>query len=222
MLVHALNLALSFVGAINPDEPIGSSDPCNWYFLNVLLDTTMGVGIVWLALRGMNYVAWRLGVEGVQMGNYGRPPRIQWWLKQSMIYFAALVTMKLSVWIIFQIMPWLEVVAGFLLSWTRGHPRIEVVLVLCIFPLIMNIMQYYILDTIIKAKDDTWEALDSEEEIDDVLSSDSLNMTGSGLLDRRPGSDGILAVDDPTSEPVSPLQPGVSIVKVAKASSKDA
>lgn len=56
-----------------------SSDknPCSLYFLNILIDTTVGVGIFYVGLLCYTklFVA-KFGPEGFTSGQYGRPP--QW------------------------------------------------------------------------------------------------------------------------------------------------
>jgi hypothetical protein len=52
------------------------SNPCSLYFLNVLLDTTVGVLIFYLALKGLTwFLTSRMGKEGFVSGQYGNPPR---------------------------------------------------------------------------------------------------------------------------------------------------
>jgi hypothetical protein len=52
------------------------SNPCSLYFLNVLLDTTIGVLIFYVFLKALTWLltAW-LGKEGFVSGQYGNPPR---------------------------------------------------------------------------------------------------------------------------------------------------
>lgn len=96
------------------------------YFLNILLDTTLGVAALWLTLRVLNGLALRAEITGIKSGFYGSPPKWKWLFKQSALYFIALLVMKLLVWFLFQIMPWLDIIADFLLSWSRGYPQVKV------------------------------------------------------------------------------------------------
>lgn len=88
--------------------------------------------------------------ESIQSGNYGNPPNAWWWLKQSVIYFCGLFGMKLCVLIIFLMLPWISRVGDWALGWTEGNERVQIVFVMMLFPLIMNAMQYYIIDSFIK------------------------------------------------------------------------
>jgi hypothetical protein len=98
--------------------------------------------------------------ESIQSGNYGQPPNAWWWLKQSLIYFCGLMGMKLCVLILFMVLPWISRVGDWALGWTEGNEKLQIVFVMMLFPLIMNAMQYYIIDSFIKKKEDGSEAHD--------------------------------------------------------------
>lgn len=58
--------------------------------------------------------------------------------------------MKLFVWLLFALLPWLPWVGDWALRWTEGSEALQIAFVMFIFPLLMNIMQYYIIDSFIK------------------------------------------------------------------------
>jgi len=91
--------------------------------------------------------------ESVQSGNYGSPPNAWWWLKQSLIYFCGLMGMKLVVLVMFMMLPWLPHVGDWALGWTEGNEKLQIVFVMMLFPLIMNGLQYYIIDSYIKKQE---------------------------------------------------------------------
>jgi hypothetical protein len=88
--------------------------------------------------------------ESIRSGNYGHPPRATWWLKQCVIYFLGLLGMKLCVFALFQLLPWIAWVGDWALRWTEGNEVIQIAFVMFIFPLIMNAIQYWIIDGFIK------------------------------------------------------------------------
>lgn len=88
--------------------------------------------------------------ESIQSGNYGEPPKAVWWLKQSLIYFFGLLGMKICVFIFFQVCPWIIKVGDWALRWTEGNEMVQVFFVMLLFPVIMNALQYYIIDGFIK------------------------------------------------------------------------
>ncbi|KAI1261018.1 vacuolar membrane protein-domain-containing protein [Xylariaceae sp. FL1019] len=131
-------------------------NPCSFYLLNLAIDTTIGIPILILLLRILtalvSYTPLGKPSESIQSGNYGDPPKAWWWLKQSIIYFCGLFGMKLCVLVIFLILPWISRVGDWALKWTEGNERLQIIFVMMLFPVIMNALQYYIIDSFIKAK----------------------------------------------------------------------
>ncbi|KAK3906771.1 vacuolar membrane protein-domain-containing protein [Staphylotrichum tortipilum] len=132
-------------------------NPCSFYLLNLGIDTTLGIPILIIIVRVLTRLValTPLGSppESIQSGNYGTPPRAWWWLKQSVIYFCGLMGMKLCVLILFMMLPWLPHVGDWALGWTEGNEKLQIVFVMMLFPLIMNALQYYIIDSYIKKQE---------------------------------------------------------------------
>ena len=144
--------------------------------------------------------------ESIHSGNYGHPPKATWWLKQSLIYFLGLLGMKICVFFIFQICPWIARVGDWSLRWTEGNEALQVVFVMLLFPVIMNALQYYIIDSFIKdqkptdheprpsgdeVEDDHDQGLDPASESEDeaeIIKNVKTNTT-SEAEDKHPASD---------------------------------
>ena len=60
--------------------------------------------------------------------------------------------MKLFVLLLFSILPWISRVGDWALKWTEGNEALQVAFVMLLFPVIMNALQYYIIDSFIKNK----------------------------------------------------------------------
>ena len=79
--------------------------------------------------------------------------------------------MKCFVFIIFQLCPWIITVGDWALRWTKGNKTVQVFFVMLFFPVIMNALQYYIIDSFIKnQKPADHEAIptgDSDEDDDE-------------------------------------------------------
>ena len=136
------------------------------------LQTTIGIPILIVLLRLLHYGFSLTPVgnppESIQSGNYGQPPKTAWWFKQSMIYFLGLLGMKICVFFIFQILPWIVIVGDWALRWTEGNETVQVFFVMLLFPVIMNALQYYIIDSFIKNQKPTdHEAIPSDDRDDD-------------------------------------------------------
>ncbi|KAK4548931.1 hypothetical protein LTR36_008704 [Oleoguttula mirabilis] len=171
MLTHVLNLAMSMFST-NMDvlaavakagledaknDPEGRMpNPCSYYLLNLGIDTTIGIPVLYILLKILHalFLASRLITppESIKSGHYGHPPRYTWWIKQSLIYFIGLFGMKLFVFFLFSAMPWLPWIGDWALRWTNGNEALEVTFAMFIFPLGMNAIQYWIIDSFIMEK----------------------------------------------------------------------
>ncbi|KAK4240960.1 vacuolar membrane protein-domain-containing protein [Achaetomium macrosporum] len=139
------------------DEGVYVPNPCSFYLLNLAIDTTVGIPILIVIVRVLTRLvaSTPLGkpAESIQSGNYGNPPNAWWWLKQSFIYFCGLMGMKFCVLILFMMLPWLPHIGDWALRWTEGNEKLQIVFVMMLFPLIMNALQYYIIDSYIKKQE---------------------------------------------------------------------
>ena len=150
VVVHFVNIAMSSEFA----SPVGSHrvSPCVWYFLNIMVDTTLGVFILWLVLKTVFYMCNTACMEGMQSGDYGSPPRWSFWFKQLVAFVVSLNIMKVLVFALLVAVPELADIGTYLLKWTEGHERLRIFFVMFLTPLVMNIVQYVIIDSIVKGK----------------------------------------------------------------------
>lgn len=84
--------------------------------------------------------------------------------------------MKLCVLAIFAFLPWIAWVGDWALRWTEGNTAVQITFVMFIFPLIMNALQYWIIDNFIKDPEHGGEGgyegvgdMDDEESDDEWL-----------------------------------------------------
>ncbi|MCJ1463637.1 hypothetical protein MMC07_002245 [Pseudocyphellaria aurata] len=186
------------------------ANPCSFYLLNLAIDvsnirpcypsllsrlthiihdqTTIGIPILIVLLRLLTHAFSLTPMgeppESIQSGHYGRPPKYSWWLKQSFIYFLGLLGMKFCVFVIFQLCPWIIRVGNWALRWTEDNEMVQLFFVMLFFPVVMNALQYYIIDNFIKnQKPSDHEQIPSEDEdeedIDDRRRSEGLDFDGS-------------------------------------------
>lgn len=149
-LVHITNIFVSlFSQLLGGGE--NSSNPCSWYFLNLFLDTTIGVYILYLFLTAINYFCVRfLGISDIETGVYGNPPRFLPWFKQLLIFLLSWLWVKLSVVLILVMMPFFNAFALWVLSMFKDNVDAQIFFVMFCFPLAMNIVQAVLTDRIIK------------------------------------------------------------------------
>jgi cytoskeletal protein RodZ len=148
MFLHGVNVLVSVA------SQDFSANACVFYFLNVLLDTTLGVAIIYALLHLMAYVLTeKLHLQGFESGQYGTPPSLMFWARQAAIYVLALTAMKFAVLGLLILLPFLSRFGEWLLSWTytRKGDSLQVVFVMGLFPIIMNILQFWLIDSIVKA-----------------------------------------------------------------------
>lgn len=190
--------------------------------LITIIQTTLGIPILYLSLRIINRLAFYTPLarppESIESGNYGQPPRIMWWLKQSILYFIGLLWMKLCVFVLIQVFPVIVKIGDWALRWTEGNTALQIIFVMLLFPLIMNAIQYYIVDTFIKRK--IIEDID-EEPYDDEgrneLVNDSRDSHGA-LLDASSHSDEDSDLEEGiTTKDLKPLSRAGSNVQVSSA-----
>ncbi|KAM0796544.1 vacuolar membrane protein-domain-containing protein [Usnea florida] len=178
-LLHISNLLLSMLSSGQLTIKAGDyqANPCSFYLLNLAIDTTIGIPIlvVFLNLLTHGFSLTPLGnpPESIESGNYGRPPKTKWWLKQSFIYFLGLLGMKACVFFIFQICPWIIRVGDWALRWTEGNEMVQVFFVMLFFPVVMNALQYYIIDSFIKNQKPSDHDPNPDEDGDDTSIDES-------------------------------------------------
>ncbi|PFH51345.1 hypothetical protein AMATHDRAFT_142890, partial [Amanita thiersii Skay4041] len=149
LFIHGLNVLVSDV-----TSRLTSGNACVFYFLNILVDTTLGVIILYVILYSVTYVlSEKLGLQGFESGVYGDPPSIAYWMRQATIYVLSLLSMKLLVIVLFSIFPAIFTFGEWLLSWTwtEEGDAFQVIFTMGIFPIIMNILQFWFIDSIVKA-----------------------------------------------------------------------
>lgn len=129
--LHMINLLLSILSS-QSNEPDVDNNPCTWYFLNLLFDTTLGVPILWFFLYIIHMTAFRVGVTEIISGQYGEPPKWSAFFKQAGLYLLGMVCMKSVLYSIEQMIPWLDDLGEFLLSWTNKDPKVQVVFVILV------------------------------------------------------------------------------------------
>ncbi|KAK7049712.1 hypothetical protein VNI00_005743 [Paramarasmius palmivorus] len=151
MFVHGVNVLISDLVS-----HYDSSNACVSYFLNILIDTTLGVMILYLIHHGLTHLfSQKFHLQGFESGIYGKPPSWNFWARQAVLYVVALTTMKFIVIALLALFPGLYRIGEWLLSWTwtEEGDALQVVFTMGIFPIVMNILQFWIIDSIVKASD---------------------------------------------------------------------
>lgn len=172
IFVHLSNVFISDLVAHH-----SSNNPCTLYFLNVLVDTTVGVALIYAFLHAATWLLdTKLRLKGFRSGDYGGvPPSKLYWARQAAVYVSSLLLMKLAVVALFAVWPGLFQFGDWLLSWTSGSAALQVVFVMGLFPIVMNVLQFWLIDSIVKLKEKSpalpISAISTTEEHDHLVDS---------------------------------------------------
>lgn len=147
-LVHFINILVSFIAAKSPTT--SSGNPFSFYSLNLLFDTTIGVYILYLFIRTLERALKYVGVEDINAGHYGSPPRIFPWIKQLFVYLLAWTGVKAIVVVAIDQIQLFSVAADWVLD--TLDCKSQAILVLLVMPLILNILQALLTDRILKGR----------------------------------------------------------------------
>jgi len=145
--VRGVNVFISDVGSAR-----SSGNACVFYFLNILIDTTLGVGAIYLTLHLLTWIfTTKLHFKGFLSGQYGSPPSLNYWARQATVYVVSLTSMKLLV--ILLLVSWHKLIdiGAWLLGWLGNSDAAQVVFTMGLFPIFMNIIQFWLIDSIVKA-----------------------------------------------------------------------
>ncbi|CAK9440384.1 uncharacterized protein LODBEIA_P44840 [Lodderomyces beijingensis] len=135
-----------------------SDDPCDWYFLNIVLDCTIGVYILYLVFRCVNHLLKRyFQVTQIDSGEYGNVnhPSFVAFYKQLAVYFSSLMITKFILYGLVEIFErqLLWITSRILLAWLDEFPeKFEIFMVIFVIPIIMNCLQLILIDNFIRGQ----------------------------------------------------------------------
>lgn len=162
--VHIFNVLLSilktsgndFALDVNDDDDV-SDDPCDWYFLNIVLDCTIGVYVLYLVFKAVNKVSRDyLHFTQIESGQYGpdpHKPSFRAFMKQLFVYFSSLMITK---FILYGFVECFEAqllwtTSHILLIWLDEYPdEFEIFVVMFVVPIFMNCLQLVLIDNFIQ------------------------------------------------------------------------
>jgi len=131
-----------------------SSDPCNWYWINLSLDDTVGVLVIFVLLRLLQCTYRLRCVNRPQLalsGEYGDPPDLDVFARQLLDFQLIVVVEKLLLAsFVVGFNDEVASVANTLLGWLDPHPRIKLVLVMVASPLVMNVFALWVADSFLQ------------------------------------------------------------------------
>ncbi|XP_037918923.1 store-operated calcium entry regulator STIMATE-like isoform X2 [Hermetia illucens] len=121
--------------------PLFQGDPCTWYIINFLLDSTIGLFIIYVGIRICQFLAKRNKWDAINFGEYNAPKS---WVYQTWIYIGLMAIVKLITTLFVQLDVW-DNVKNFVLS-PFSNPKIELAVVMLIIPFFVNILIFWVTD----------------------------------------------------------------------------
>lgn len=143
-------------GGDDDNDTSDNDDPCDWYFLSIVLDCTIGVYILYLVFKSMNYILKHyFRATQINSGEYGNVnhPSFRAFAKQLAVYFSSLMITKIILYGIVEIFErqLLWITSHILLAWLDEYPdEFEIFMVMFIIPIVMNCLQLILIDNFIR------------------------------------------------------------------------
>ena len=128
-----------------------NDDECVWYLINNLLDTCVGVLVMWICVRLIEIIARRNNIASLVFGCYYNKDTITFddfnlsyyiWAVQAFTWLLICFFMKVVIYYI--LITWtekLENFGKFLLENIAVYPKLELFVVMIVVPFIMNCIQ---------------------------------------------------------------------------------
>ncbi|XP_064112566.1 store-operated calcium entry regulator STIMATE-like [Macrobrachium nipponense] len=141
MIVHFCNVFLSeaFRG-----------DPCTWYIISFLLDSTLGLVIIWVGIRLSIHIGQTQGYPTIVFGEYGRPPSVRAWGHQCGVYIGLMVIEKIVITGLLAFPFWSNV-RDLILAPIKD-PQARVVIVVLVIPFFINALIFWVTDNFLMLK----------------------------------------------------------------------
>ncbi|XP_022783984.1 store-operated calcium entry regulator STIMATE-like [Stylophora pistillata] len=142
MLVHFANIFLA---------NLFKGDPCTWYLINFLLDSTLGLVVIYICLQFMQGVVRMYDWDNLRFGEYGNPPQCKAWAGQCFLYLWAVIIEKAPITLVVQLNFW-EEVRRFMLLPVKHYPRVELAISMLIVPFVFNAIMFWVVDNFLMRK----------------------------------------------------------------------
>lgn len=140
MIVHFINILFSEIFS-------GTVDPCTLYLISFILDTSIGLLLIYVLIKLVLFVASKLDIQSLNFGYYGEPTaKIRYWLHQTVAYIVILLIQKTVIIVILQSYPraWDQV--RDLILYLMPNKNVEVAMVILIIPFLVNIWVFWLTD----------------------------------------------------------------------------
>lgn len=142
LFIHFANVFLA--------DAMGVYDPCTWYLISFVLDSTVGLLLIYLGLKLTQAIVRYFKCTTLYFGEYGSPPRCNAWIGQCALYLIVMMVEKVLVGLMVMPSFWQEV-RKYMLSWIKD-PHLEVILVMLVIPFLVNTIMFWVIDNFLMRK----------------------------------------------------------------------
>ncbi len=159
LVLHLFNLIISAV--LSSDEK--DADACVWYFVTVVLDCTLGAFLsyifMWLIDGIANSSDWTFLKTGLYYEEYlegnKKNYRLIWkkYLSQLGVWLGITLIVKIILLIMLKICKLFLVNLGTFFLSPFSNAKLRLVMVMIIFPVILNALYFWVVDNILKLKE---------------------------------------------------------------------
>lgn len=154
--IHVMNILCAKL--LDHMMPVG--DECEWYWINIMIDTTLGVAVEYALLQALLKLAGvclgTAGAEELRPGHYHDAGvfQVSRYVKQLVLWLIVVTGMKMSMVVLmyFAATP-LEAGAAFVLQPFLESPSLKLCVVMIATPLCMNAFQFWVVDNFIKKEE---------------------------------------------------------------------
>jgi len=170
LVLHLFNLIISAV--LSSDEK--DADACVWYFVTVVLDCTLGAFLsyilMWLTDGIANSSEWTILKTGLYYEEYmegnKKCYKLNWkkYGSQLGVWLAVTIIVKIILLIMLKICKLFLVNLGTFFLSPFSNAKLRLVMVMIIFPVILNALYFWVVDNILKLKESDKDEVNLKEE----------------------------------------------------------
>ena len=133
------------------------NNPCQWYFITLMMDTTIGILVTYMILKIIEKICraqgWTKAISGNYNEDFDGEIDLAAWSLQLMLWVSIVAFNK---WVLLIIITqfnafFMEIGKNVLQPFAMS-PKLELVFVMIIVPTVMNIFQFWVQDNFIKSK----------------------------------------------------------------------
>ena len=170
LVLHLFNLIISAI--LSSDEK--DADACVWYFVTVVLDCTLGAFLSYIFMWLMDGIAnssdWTILKTGLYYDEYmegnKKCYKLDWkkYGSQLGVWLAVTLIVKIILLIMLKICKLFLVNLGTFFLSPFSNAKVRLVMVMIIFPVILNALYFWVVDNILKLKESDKDEVNLNEE----------------------------------------------------------